>query len=444
MSALAESAAAELGDPRLPRLVLRLAGPAVVGISAHSLQMVANALFVAGLGPAAVASVALVQSMTLAVAALGYGIGIGTASVVSRALGRGDGRAAGEAAALGLALTLPAGALALALLLPDVEAALRLFGAPASVVATARAYAPLAVIATAVMLVHIVGGFIARAEASARFSMTVMVGAFGLNILLDALFILGWGWGIEGAGWATLVSQAAAAAAYALYFRTGSGLRLRLCLRRAAGIVREILAVGASATAAALLAALSLVLLIRAAAAEGEAAVAALGLALRILDFGMLPVLGLCSGAEAVLGFAHGAGDRARLDRALRLVLAMAAAYALAWSTVAILCARQLLAPLAPDAATLALAVRASNAIETAFPLWAVAAVVLTRFQATGAARRAAALSFAPQGCALPALLLVLAPAWGFEGVVASRALADAAACLLALLLLAAGRRRDA
>lgn len=293
------------------------------------------------------------------------------------------------------------------------------------------------------MLVHIVGGFIARAEASARFSMAVMVGSFGLNIILDAILIPGLGWGIAGAGWATLIGQLAAAAAYFYYFtKGGSQLRLQFSMRPAVSAAWEIAALGLPATATTLLSTLSLVLLLKAASGAGEEAVAGLAVALRVLSFGMLPVLGLCSGAEAVFGFAHGARDQDRLGQSLRIVLIIAASYGLLWSAATILFARPLLAPFAPDAATLDLAVRASNAFEAVFVLSAVGYVVLTLFQAIGAPRRAAALSLASQGYALLPLLAVLPQLWGFDGVIASRTLAEALACLIAVWLLIAHRRR--
>jgi Na+-driven multidrug efflux pump len=271
--------------------------------------------------------------------------------------------------------------------------------------------------------------------------MVVMVGSFGLNIVLDAIFISWLGWGVAGAGWATLIGQLAAAAAYFHYFANGvSQLRLQFSWRHAIPAAREIIALGLPATATTLLSTLSLVLLLKAAASSGEEAVAALAVALRVLSFGMLPILGLCSGAEAVFGFAYGAGNRERLSQSLRIVLGVAAAYGLAWSGAAILFARPLLAPFAPDASTLDLAVRASNAFEAVFVLSAIAYVVLTLFQAIGASRRAALLSLASQGYAILPLLAVLPQLWGFDGVLAARSLAEAAAFAIAVALLLAHR----
>lgn len=76
MTALAAAPSA-LADLHFLRPIMRLTGPAIL---AHSLRMVVHEVFVASLGSAAVAAVALVQSMSLAVAALGCGVDTGAAS----------------------------------------------------------------------------------------------------------------------------------------------------------------------------------------------------------------------------------------------------------------------------------------------------------------------------------------------------------------------------
>jgi putative MATE family efflux protein len=436
MSALSQPA--DLADPNLARLIARLAGPAILGISAHSLQMLANALFVAGLGPAAVAAVAIAQSATLVIAALGYGLGIGTASLVSRALGAGAQVAANRAAGAGLLMILPTGLLSSALLLADIDGLMRLLGADGAVAEAAREYTVLSIAGTAVMLVHIVGGFIARAEGNARFSMLVMVGSFGLNVALDALLILWLDFGLAGAGWATLAGQAAAAAAYAAYFLTRRRERRPVLAARAIEpkALAAIAAIGAPATAATLLTAVAMVFFFRAAADYGEGAVAALGIALRVFAVAMLPLLGLCTGAQAVLGYAWGAGDLDRLRRALLLVSGATVTYGLAWAAIAIPFARPLLSPLAPDPGTLSLAVRASDAFHAVLipaGLWCVA---MTLFQSIGAPRRAAIVSLAAQGYALVPLLLLLPSHYGFDGVIGARVFAELAACAIALVLM--------
>ncbi|MEE7448570.1 hypothetical protein MRF4_12475 [Methylobacterium radiotolerans] len=213
----------DLDQDRVVALVLRLSGPAILGISAHALQMLVNAWFVADLGAAAIATIALAYPVTLLVAALGYGAGIAAASQVSRALGAGDADRAAAAAGLGFWLSLPAGLAVTGAIAADTPFWLRLLGADAALAAEAAPYTALATIGTALMLVMIVGGFVVRAQGHARLSGAVMVGSFGLNILLDVLLIRVCGLGTVGAGWAAIGAQLAGAAAYGLHFARARG-----------------------------------------------------------------------------------------------------------------------------------------------------------------------------------------------------------------------------
>ncbi len=213
----------DLDQDRVVGLVLRLSGPAILGISAHALQMLVNAWFVADLGAAAIATIALAYPVTLLVAALGYGAGIAAASQVSRALGSGDRDRAAAAAGLGFWLSLPAGLAVTAAIVADTPFWLRLLGADAALAAEAAPYTALATVGTALMLVMIVGGFVVRGQGHARLSGAVMVGSFGLNILLDAVLIRVCGLGTVGAGWAAIGAQLAGAAAYGLHFARARG-----------------------------------------------------------------------------------------------------------------------------------------------------------------------------------------------------------------------------
>ncbi|WP_420975936.1 polysaccharide biosynthesis C-terminal domain-containing protein, partial [Campylobacter coli] len=68
-------------------------------------------------------------------------------------------------------------------------------------------------------MLQIVSDFIAISEGNTRFSMWTLLGCFALNIILDPIMIFGFGFGLAGAAMATILSQIAAIAAYALYFR---------------------------------------------------------------------------------------------------------------------------------------------------------------------------------------------------------------------------------
>ncbi|MDP4021014.1 MATE family efflux transporter [Methylobacterium sp. NEAU 140] len=424
-------------------LVLRLSGPAILGISAHALQMLANAWFVADLGAEAIATIAVAYPVTLVVAALGYGAGIAAASEVSRALGRGDPDGAAAAAGLGLGLALPPGLLLTALVVLDPAFWLTRLGADAALAAAASPYTALSTVGTALMLVMIVGGFVVRAQGRAALSGAVMIGSFGLNIVLDWVLIRLMGLGTAGAGWAAIGAQGAAALVYAAHF-AGARPRLRLPpwdARATRALARRMLGLGLPATGSSLLAAFAMALFVQAAAPFGDPAVAALGLALRIATVAALPVLGLMAGAQAVLGHSLGAGRPDRLRRALGFVTAASLGYGILVGALMIALADPLAGLFAADAATRAAGARAVAAFAVAFLPLGLQLTAATLFQAIGAARRAAAVSLAAQGLALIPPLLVLPHLLGYEGVLASRIAAEFLADVLGAVLLLAWLR---
>lgn len=79
--------AIDMNDPRLLRLVMRIALPAVAGLTASAGHHTINGLFVGSLGPEAIAGVSIVMPLFLAVAAVGQGLGVGLATLLARHLG---------------------------------------------------------------------------------------------------------------------------------------------------------------------------------------------------------------------------------------------------------------------------------------------------------------------------------------------------------------------
>jgi putative MATE family efflux protein len=440
---------ADLDQDGVIALVLRLSGPAILGISAHALQMLVNAWFVADLGAAAIATIAIAYPVTLLVAALGYGAGIAAASQVARALGAGDRRRADAAAALGFWLSLPAGLAVTAAILIDTPFWLGLLGADAALAEAATPYTALSTLGTALMLVMIVGGFIVRARGHARLSGAIMIVGFGLNILLDWVLIRVCGLGTAGAGWAAIGAQLAGAGAYGLHFARARGPdRIRFRWpggRSAAGLLPEALRLAVPATGSSLLAAFAMALFVEAAAPYGDAAVAAQGIALRLTLVAALPLLGMMAGAQAVLGHAAGAGRRDRLHRALFFVLAAALVYGAAVGGLMLALAGPLVGVFAQDPDTAREGARALAVFAAAFVPVGLQLTAATLFQAIGAPRRAAMVSLAAQGLALIPPLLILPPLMGYTGVLASRVtaeiLADGLGLVLMLAWLAEARR---
>jgi len=230
--------------------------------------------------------------------------------------------------------------------------------------------------------------------------MWTLVGSFALNIVLDAIFILMLDMGVAGAALAMLISQIAALAVYAAYFarRAGTVQIHPRWFSPTAGLLRQISSVGASVTLSHGVTAVAFVLIYRSAGAYGEQAVAAIGVALRLLTGGTLPIVGFCLGAQPVLGFGWGRRDYERTLRVLWRLLLIVGVFGIVYASVMIIFAPAIMALFTDDREVAEIGVRACQAFHMCFALSAVRLVTLVFLQAAGKAKLAAWLILAPHG----------------------------------------------
>lgn len=435
---LLSAAPADLGSPQLGRLIWRLAVPSVVGLSVNALYHIVDAFFVGRIGPEAVAAVSVAFPLMILLAALAEGFGVGAAATIARLLGAGRRRRADQAATLALVMAAATGLAATALLLPVIEPVLQFLGATSTALPLAAPYAALLVGGAMLLFLQIVCDFVAISEGNSRFSMMTLLGSFLLNMVLDPVFIFVLDMGVPGAALATLVAQCSALAAYAVYFmrRLGTVRPHPRLVRRGRGTARSIVAMGASATLATGLTAIAFMLIYRLAGAYGDPALAGVGIALRLLAGGTLPVVGFCLGAQPVLGYGWGAGEGERVRRALRAMLAATSVFAVVYALLMMAFAPQVVALFTDDAATIAAGAAATRAFHLFHAFIGIQMVTVVLLQATGKAKHAALLLLAPRGLFLIPALLVLPAAFGFDGLLASQAAAAMATGLLALSML--------
>jgi putative MATE family efflux protein len=429
----------DLGGREVRRTILLLAWPTMVGLSINALHHTINAVFVGMIGVHAVAAISVVLPLLIVVGAVGEGLGVGAAATIGRLLGKGAEDEAGITASTVLALAVPIGlALTVSILLAR-QWILAVVGTPAETWPMAEAYLGVMAFGATLTLLQILADFIAIAEGNTRFSMWTLLGGFTLNIVLDPILIFVLDLGIAGAALATILSQIAVLTAYTLYFARRLG-RLRVSVRLVqfrARVLRPVAAMGLATSLASAVAAAAFGIAYRQAGAlGGDAAIAALGIALRLLTLGLLPLIGFALGAQPVLSFACGADDRARIFAAVRFTLVVTTAFGVLYGGTVILLAAPIARMFTADTAVQALAVDAIIVLHAVFPIIGPRLVVLVLLQAMGQARRAALISLAPQGYLLIPLLLVLPPWFGFGGIVASLAAAAALTSLLAVILL--------
>jgi putative MATE family efflux protein len=318
----------ELESGSIPVLLLKFSVPAIVGMVVQATYNVVDRIFIGrAIGSPGIAAITIAFPVMLVLMAFGMLIGFGSTALVSLRLGS---RQKAEAERIfGNALVL---LVAIFLMLAGVgflslNPLLKTLGASDAVLPLARAYLRIILFGAVFQAIGFGLNNVIRGEGNPKVAMYTMLIGAPLNILLDWLFIFRFGWGIEGAAFATILAQAASATWVLAYFLGGwSVLKLRAeNLRLDWSICRMIFAVGSPPFAMQMAASLLHATLNNQLASHGgDLAISVMGIVYGIVMMSLMPIFGITQGAQPIIGFNYGARQFARVKRTLLLAIAAA------------------------------------------------------------------------------------------------------------------------
>ena len=167
-------------------------------------------------------------------------------------------------------------------------------------------------------------------RAEGRSTQAIMGQLIGnlLNVVLDPIMILFFGWNIAGAAIATVIGNVVGAGYYILYFMRGKSI-LSVRLRDFSAsrpIASGVLAIGIPAALGNLLMSVSSIIMNSQMARYGDMAVAGVGVAMKITMMTGMVCIGLGQGVQPLLGYCVGARNRDRYREVLRFSLIFALA----------------------------------------------------------------------------------------------------------------------
>ena len=421
----------DLSDPDLHRLMWRLGLPAMAGLSLNALHQAGDAAFVGRLGADALAALVVLAPLAGLVAAAGIGLGIGAASATARSLGAKRPDQARAVAGVSMTAALVLAVCAVGGLWTFGEGVLHLLGAQGELRATAQPYLVIQALTIGCAILQILCDFLAIGRGNATFSLKTLGFCFGLNILLDPVFIFGLNLGLAGAAWATLCAQIVTLCVWAWHFHTPHRRPTLGPLR----LLGPVLRVGLPEAAAVAVTTISLMALLRLATTSGGAdEVAALGIALRLVFVVMLPLEGFAIGVQPILSHAHGSANAARFAATLRRILYMCGAITAALSILFSMGARPLVRLFVVDPAIVTQAAGMLSYLALSLPAIALRLCAQISLQATVQPRMATLLGLAPMGWLLWPSMALLVPLFGPVGIALSVLVAAWLAAFLALV----------
>ncbi len=316
----------------VPDAVMRLAVPTILSSLVMVLYNLADTYFVGMLdNPVENAAVALAAPVLLAFNAVNNLFGVGSSSMMSRALGRRDYDTVYRSSAFGFYCCIICSVLFSAICTIGKTPLLGLLGADAQTAASTAGYLKWTVTFGATpAILNVVMAYLVRAEgASLHASVGTMSGCL-LNIILDPLFILPWGFGMgaAGAGLATFLSNCAACLYFfiLLYRKRGNTyVCIRLSMFRfRKEIVRGVFGVGIPASIQNLLNVTGMTVLNNFTSAYGADAVAAMGITQKINMVPMQISMGLSQGIMPLISYSYASKNVKRMKETLLFVVKIA------------------------------------------------------------------------------------------------------------------------
>ena len=441
----------KMTETPIPKLILSLAAPTILSMLITSIYNLADTFFVGQISTSASGAVGIVSSLMAILQALGFMLGHGSGSIISRSLGSQNTDAATRFASTSFFTALVFGGIITAaglLTLPDF---MMLLGSTETILPHACAYARYILLAAPIMMSSLVMNNILRYEGKASFAMIGLVTGGVLNIVLDPVFMFGFGLGTAGAGIATALSQTISFGILLSMFlrgKTVSQFRITAVTREARDFGRILLG-GAPSFGRQGLNSIGGMLLNLAARGYGDAAVAGMSIVSRIFMFIISVAIGVGQGLQPVASFNYGARKYRRVRQAA--IFTIEAAFCMLVVLVGLCWVNgdALIRLFRDDPAVTAVALPAFHYQCLAMLLQPIIVVANMTFQSVGASGRATFLACCRQGVFFIPLILILPRTHGLFGVEICQPIADVLTFLVSLPFLIAflqqlGRMDDA
>jgi putative MATE family efflux protein len=299
------------------REILTLALPALGALAAEPLYLLADTAMVGHLGTEELAALAIAGTLIVGAFTLFNFLTYGTTAHVARLQGAGQAQAAGRIAAQALWLSTAIG-LALTVVLAGFAVPLvDVMGGEGRTGDLAVLYLRIGSIGLPFALIALAGQGYLRGVSDLRSPLVIVVAANAANVLLNLLFIYGFGWGLAGSAWATVVSQAGMGAAFmrALLGAPADSRRPSLERMRPLGRIGGEIFVRTTALYASFLVASAVL------ARVGEPSLGAHQIAFQLFVFLALVLDAIAIAGQVIVGRSLGAGDADGAYRAARRMI---------------------------------------------------------------------------------------------------------------------------
>ena len=427
-----------LGSAPIPKALMALGVPIMIGMLINALYNLVDAYFVGGLGESPMGAISIVFPLGQVVVGLGLMFGNGAASYLSRLLGRGDRETANKVASTALYSSVIIGAIIIIFATIFIQPILALLGATETIMPYALTYARIYVISCIFNVFNVTMNNVVASEGAAKTTMCALLLGAVLNIGLDPVFIYGLDMGVAGAAIATAISQFVSTLVYLIYaIRKKSAFSFSFKdFKPTKQIYTEVLKIGVPTLTFQLLTSLSIALINRAANGYGDAVIAGMGAVTRVTSMGTLVVFGFLKGFQPIAGFSYGAKKFDRLREAIKTSILWSTIFCVVVGLLMFLFSTQIISQFANgNAEMIAVGEKSLMANGFSFFLFGFYTVYSSLFLALGKGTAGFILGACRQGICFVPVILILPLIWGMNGILYAQPIADVISAIITVFM---------
>ncbi|ACQ52969.1 MATE family efflux transporter [Clostridium botulinum] len=412
----------------ISKVLLKLSVPAIIAMLINAIYNIVDTMFVGMLNnTSAIAAVSIVYPLFMFIGAIGVMFGAGGASYLSRLLGEKKKEEADRTLTSTIVIGCIFSLIFTVICIIFLEQFLLMYGATETTMPYAKEYGYTIVAGSIFTIGTAIMSNTIRAEGNSKYSMIATCIGGVINIILDPIFMFKFGMGIKGAAVATVISQLVSFIfLLRYYYSKKSYIKLGIkFFKPTFNMFFEILKIGIPIFVTQVLASFALGFMNLGAKPYGDAAVAAMGIAFRVMSIGFYIVFGIGQGFQPVAGYNYGSKNFTRLKEAVKLSIKWSVVSGIVISILFIVFAEGCMLIFTRDREVINIGIKAFRAASLLFPLFGYVNTYAVLYQALGKALGAFILSISRQGIFYIPLMYILPKFMGLAGVIFCQTAAD-------------------
>ncbi len=412
--------------------------PLVLSMMVTMIYNIADTYFIAQTeNTLLVAGVSLCAPLFTLLMAFGNIYAQGGSTLIARLLGMKDTESVKRVSSFCFYLAIFTGAVIGAIMLIFRGPLLRVLGASQDTITYASEYYTVLAFGAPAIVVNFVHANSLRSEGKATQSMIGTIGGAVINIILDPIFISVLGMGAFGAALATVIGYVATVTYFLIVVIHNRGsLSVNFMNKKVSSSeFRQILAVGISAAITNIASSITIVIMNQYLLPFGAEKIAALGIVLKISTVTSLVLVGFSFGGVPLFGYLYGAKDFASFKKLLRFCTLFISGLGLVISIAFFAAATPLIRVFMDDLSIVRDGSLMLRWQVIGLTFCGIVLLYSCLFQAIGKALPALILSLSRQGVVFLAVFGILILLAGYQGFLASQAVADIISALIALAL---------